>query len=75
MKPKEEGTVSPFFIPDVHFLPADTYRVSNLEARAGPKAWDHFPTLARGIKGEIQLIWYSQKVQLDFRANFLQNPT
>lgn len=54
---------------------ADTYRVSNLEARAGPQAWDDFPTLARGIKGEIQLVRYSQKLQLNLRADFLQNPT
>lgn len=62
-------------IPYGNFPAADAYRVSNLEARAGLKAWDDFSTLARGVKGEIQLIWYSQKLQLNFRADFLPNAT
>lgn len=62
-------------IPCGNVLAADAYRVSNLEARAGFKAWDDFSTLARGVKGEIQLIWYSQKLQLNFRSYFLPNAT
>lgn len=50
---------------------AETYRVSNLEARAGLESLDDLSVEASGIEGERQLLRDVQQLQLHRRANFL----
>lgn len=48
-----------------------THRVSNLQARAGPKAGDELTVQTSGVEGQRQLLRDTLELQLHLGANFL----
>lgn len=50
---------------------ADTYSVSNLDARTGLKARSYLSIKASGIEWEMQLLWNSQQLQVHYRTDSL----